>query len=212
MLDQQHGHVLDVADAADLALQDLDLIVVQAGRRLVEQQQLGAGGQRARQLDTLADRERQRPGQRVNGTRSMNSISSSARAVMRRSSSRPCGSRMALSKKLVPLRLWQPTLTLSSTDMRSNSATFWKVRPMPMCGMSWRGRFEDRLALEQHVAAVRRVEAAQAVEEGRLAGAVGADQAGDLAGKDIEGYAIERHDAAEANRDVADAQQAAQRG
>jgi hypothetical protein len=27
---------------------------------------------------------------------------------------------MALSKKLVLLRLWQPTLTLSSTDMRSN--------------------------------------------------------------------------------------------
>jgi hypothetical protein len=28
-----------------------------------------------------------------------------------------------LSKKLVELRLWQPTLILSSTDMRSNSAT-----------------------------------------------------------------------------------------
>mgnify|MGYP003473224285 CR=1 FL=1 len=41
----------------------------------------------------------------------------------------------------VLLTLWQPTLTLSSTDMRSNSATFWKVRPMPMRGMSWRGRF-----------------------------------------------------------------------
>ncbi len=41
--------------------------------------------------------------------------------------------------KPVEVWLWQPTLTLSSTDMRSNSATFWNVRPMPSCGMAWRG-------------------------------------------------------------------------
>ena len=105
------------------------------------------------------------------------------------------------------LRLWQPTLTLSSTDMRSNSATFWKVRPMPICGMAWRGRSRIDAALEQDVAAVGRVEAAEAIEERGLAGAVGADQAGDLAGKDVEGDAVERDDAAEADRDVAHAEQ-----
>ncbi len=61
MLDQQNGDVLGIADALDLALQDLDLVVVQAGRRLVEQQQLGARRQRAGKFDPLADRERQRP-------------------------------------------------------------------------------------------------------------------------------------------------------
>ncbi len=60
------------------------------------------------------------------------------------------------------------------------------------------GPVEDGLALEQHIAAVGRVEPAQAIEEGRLAGAVRADQAGDLAGEDIEGHAVEGNDAAEA--------------
>ena len=62
VLDQQHGHVLDIAHAPDLAAQHVDLVVIEAGRRLVEQQQLGAAGKRARQLDALADRERQAAG------------------------------------------------------------------------------------------------------------------------------------------------------
>ena len=70
----------------------------------------------------------------------MKAISSSARSAMCASSGATLGRRSALAMKLVELRLWQPTLTLSSTDMRSNSATFWKVRPMPICGMPWRGR------------------------------------------------------------------------
>ncbi len=56
------------------------------------------------------------------------------------SSSLTFGTRSAFSKKLVELTLWQPTLTLSRTDILSNSATFWNVRPMPIWGMAWRGR------------------------------------------------------------------------
>ena len=41
--------------------------------------------------------------------------------------------------KPVDVRLWQPTLTLSNTDMVSNNATFWNVRPMPSLAMAWRG-------------------------------------------------------------------------
>jgi hypothetical protein len=66
---------------------------------------------------------------------------------------------------------------------------------------------QDRLAFEQDVTAVWRVEPAEAVEERRLAGAVGTDQAGDLAGKNVERHAIESHDAAEADRDIAHAEQ-----
>ena len=58
---------------------------------------------------------------------------------MRRSSGSDFGSRRALVMKPAEVWLWQPTLMLSSTDMRSNSATFWKVRPMPSRGMAWRG-------------------------------------------------------------------------
>ena len=108
--------------------------------------------------------------------------------------------------KPVDVRLWQPTLTLSSTDMWSNSATFWNVRPMPSLAMAWRGCDEDRAALEQDVAAVGHVQTRQAVEERGLARAVGADQAGDLARRNIERHAVERDDAAEAHRNVAHAQ------
>ena len=66
----------------------------------------------------------------------MKAMSSLARSVMLRSSPSDCGSRKALVRKPVEVRLWQPTLTLSSTLMRSNSATFWKVRPMPSWGMA----------------------------------------------------------------------------
>ena len=59
MLDQQHGHPLHVAHAADLTLQRMNLFVVEAGGWLIQQQQLGFGGQRAGKFDAFADRERQ---------------------------------------------------------------------------------------------------------------------------------------------------------
>src|SRR5262249_49355900 len=66
-----------------------------------------------------------------------------------------------------------------------------------------RRQAEDAPALEQNVALARRIEAAEAVEERGLAGAVRADQAEELATTDRERHAIERHDAAEAHADVA---------
>ena len=68
--------------------------------------------------------------------------------------------------------------------------------------MRWRGMREQRLAVEGDRAAIAFVEPRQAVEERRLAGAVGADQAGDLPRLDAERDAVERDDAAEADRDV----------
>ena len=65
---------------------------------------------------------------------------------------------------------------------------------------------EDRFPLEQHVTAVRGVEPTQAVEERRLPGTIGADQAGDLAWKDVETDAIESDDSPEADGNVTNAQ------
>jgi hypothetical protein len=45
MLDQQHGHLLEIAHAADLLAQNVHLFVIEPGSRLVEQQQLGVAGQ-----------------------------------------------------------------------------------------------------------------------------------------------------------------------
>ena len=53
VLDQQHGDVALVADAADQLAEHVDLLVVEAAGRLVEQQQLRLGRERARELDAL---------------------------------------------------------------------------------------------------------------------------------------------------------------
>src|SRR5439155_17720008 len=66
----------------------------------------------------------------------------------------------------------------------------------------------DRLFLPADVARVRTSESADAVEEGRLAGAVGPDDAEYLAGFDRKGHAGQGLDAAEALADVTDRQQA----
>ena len=62
----------------------------------------------------------------------------------------------------------------------------------------------ERLAHERDPAGGRLVDAGHHVEAGRLAGTVGADQAEDLAGVDVERDAVERRDTAEAERDVVD--------
>jgi len=66
---------------------------------------------------------------------------------------------------------------------------------------------QDARALHQDVAGRRLVEPRQAVEERRLAGAVGADQSEDLALVHVEGHTVERNDAAEHDADVANREQ-----
>ena len=59
MFDQQHGHLALVADPADQVAEHVDFLVVEAAGRLVEQQDLRIGRQRARQLDAFLGAERQ---------------------------------------------------------------------------------------------------------------------------------------------------------
>jgi hypothetical protein len=94
---------------------------------------------------------------------------------------------------------------------------FWKVRTTLR-------RARDLVAgqlFEPHDAALRVVEAdaadrrlvetGQAVEEGRLAGAVRSDDAGDLARGDVERQVVDRQQAAEAHRQALDAEQGRRR-
>src|SRR5690348_12873649 len=57
MLDQQHRDIALVADAADQPAELLDLVMVEAPGGLVQQQEFGIGGKRARQLDPLLNAE-----------------------------------------------------------------------------------------------------------------------------------------------------------
>src|SRR5262249_36064455 len=58
-------------------------------------------------------------------------------------------------------------------------------------------RLDQRGALEKNGPTLEAVKPAEAVEECRLARSVRADQAADLAGRDVERYAVERDDPAE---------------
>ncbi len=64
----------------------------------------------------------------------------------------------------------------------------------------------ERLTIEHDRAALEVVQPGQAVEQRRLSGAVGADQADDLARVHVEGNAVEGDDTAEAHADVQDGQ------
>ncbi|MHC2783736.1 hypothetical protein ACVMBZ_002950 [Bradyrhizobium liaoningense] len=66
---------------------------------------------------------------------------------------------------------------------------------------------QDADAVHQDVAGRRLIQPRKAIEERGLAGAVGADQAEDLALVHVEGHAVERDDAAEHDADVANREQ-----
>ena len=72
----------------------------------------------------------------------------------------------------------------------------------PELGDAVGGHLEELLVLEVDPAAGRLVDPRHDVEERRLAGAVGPDQAADLAPLDGEGELVEGHDAAEADAHV----------
>ncbi|MNR08512.1 hypothetical protein D3C85_1246740 [compost metagenome] len=66
------------------------------------------------------------------------------------------------------------------------------------------GRYAvDALATEQHLAGSRGVDARELVEQGALAGAVGADQGEDLAGAHLQVHVVVGHQATEALGHVA---------
>jgi hypothetical protein len=66
---------------------------------------------------------------------------------------------------------------------------------------------QDRAAFKQDVAAFRYIESRKTIEERGLAGPIGADDADDLAGRNIETDTVEGNDAAESHRNVPHTQQ-----
>jgi hypothetical protein len=89
---------------------------------------------------------------------------------------------------------------VSSTLIVLNRLMFWNVRAMPG-GRCRRWRAQS-VAVQLDLAGVRCVEPRDDVEDCRLARAVRPDQACDDAAVDLEGDPVQRHDAAEPQRDV----------
>ena len=134
--------------------------------------------------------------------RPTNSRSSMARSRVAASSrlNRAAQDRRSRGPSLV--RVWRPTRTFSSTVMLAKSRMFWKVRATPAAVTLVRLRRQRRAAVAD-LARGRDVEAGEAVEERGLAGAVGADQADDLAVVDGEVDVADGGETAEAHGDAA---------
>ena len=100
-----------------------------------------------------------------------------------------------------------PTSTFSSTLILPKMRRFWKVRAIP----SARARAGDRLVIvsppKPDAPGGDALQPADDVEQRRLAGAVRADERGDLALADLHGDVVHGLEAAELDGDALDAQQ-----
>ena len=150
VLDQEHRHVPLVADAVDERDEVVGLLRVHAGRRLVEQQQLRAQGQRAGHLEPALVAVREVLRELVGSRRRTPQNSISSRAVSRAScSSRrwPGVPRMVCQRP--PLRCGCiATITFSAAVMVPNRRMFWNVRAMPSAAIWCGARPATGLAVE----------------------------------------------------------------
>ena len=180
-----------------------DLLVVEPAGRLVEQQQFRAGGEGPRQLDPLSRAERQAFGRLVRHL-----------AQIERVEQRPGG---PFQRPLLPAHPGKAQRVAHKIAAAGGVAADPHIVEHRLAreqrevlegagdadlGDPVRRAVEQRAALEQDLASVGRVEAAEAIEQCRLAGAVGADQAEDLALLQLERDAVERDDAAEPQRHI----------
>ncbi len=181
--------------------QRVDLLVVEAARRLVEQQQLRLG-RRARAPARPASACRTAgPCTGTCGDVAAARATRSGRRLARpsaASSRATSGRRSAFCKKPLRVRQWPPTRTFCAHRHGAEQAEILEGAADAERGDAVARRLEQRAPLEADRAAVEAIEPGQAVEQRRLAGAVGPDQAEDLAGRDVERDAVERDDAAEA--------------
>jgi hypothetical protein len=94
----------------------------------------------------------------------------------------------------------QATRTLSKTESEPKSRMFWKVRAMPQLDDLVDAQAGERAAVEPDGAGGGLVDAGHEVEDGGLAGAVGADEAAEFALADGEVHGVHRGEAAELDR------------
>ena len=204
--------VLDDAHRASLLAHGLDQVEdrvdpsgVDAGRRLVEQEHLGLGGQHARQRDELGlpVRQARRPARRR--TRPCRRIPTSPSRPFAVCSSTPTTRRWANASvaKFSPAWCCTAIITFCRHDSRLNSRTSWYERTKPLRATWCRVEPDQLLAVQLHRAGVGRDGAGQQVEHGRLPGAVRADEGGDRAAAQLDVQVVGGDDAAEALADTA---------
>jgi hypothetical protein len=145
VLDQHDGGAELVVDVEHEAAHVLLFLQVHAGHRLVQQQELRLGGERARELDALLQAVGQAPDRRLADVLDLEEVDDFLAARRCSSSSRFAGpNQTACCRKLQRIFRLRPVITLSSTVMPLNSAMFWKVRAMPSAA-AWCGSMSEKV-------------------------------------------------------------------
>ena len=109
-------------------------------------------------------------------------------------------------RKLEPERACTASATFSSAVKRGSTCVIWNERASPRCARAGIGQMRDVAAVEDDAAGVGGERAGDLVDEGGLAGAVGADDGVGLAGEDVEVDAVGDLERAERLAEVLQAQ------
>ena len=155
----------------------------------------GSVAERARQLDHLAHAVGQPGDERCRGSAARSSRSITCSTASRCATSARAHARQEQQiarRRLVRAMRWRPISRFCSTVACSNSSMFWKVRAMPQ-------RRRRRAAPRGERAGPRTrsrpqvgvIDAADQVEDRRLAGAVRADEGEDLAALHVEADVVD---------------------
>ena len=186
VLDEQDRERPLVAQPHDEVAELLDLLVVEPAGRLVEQQERGLRHQRARDLDALLGSVRQRRGRHAGPARQPDDVERLERVPL----PDPPTERVPADEDV-----------LEDGHRTEQVDVLERPGDAPPHDLVRRGA-QQRRAVELDLAGIRRVEPRDDVEHRRLARAVRADQARHDAPVDVEGDAVQSHDAAEPQRDV----------
>ena len=196
VLDEEHGQLQVVAQAADEAAKLFDLLVIQAACRLVQKEQAGLRRERASELDTLQRSERQAGGGSMRIVVEVDERESLLGAL--------AGGPRQLEPSTACARADQDVLDhrhrRKQLDVLEGARDAAPDDPVG-------GRAKERLAVEEHVARIRLVEPSDDVEGRRLPCAVRADQSDDAPLVDVQRDVLERDDPGEAKPDVSQREQ-----
>ena len=121
-----------VAQLADARVELLDLLGVHAGRRLVEQQQRGLGGERAGKFEPPLLAEGEVGGEFVALVREVEEFERAVDLRARAAASRRASARTKFSLLALLGRNSAPPTGSARRSSCPNRRMFWKVRAMPM--------------------------------------------------------------------------------
>jgi hypothetical protein len=208
VLDEDHGQPQLPARVEDVARHVLRLLEVHARHRLVEQQQLGLHRQCPAQLDALLDAEGQQPHGLAPVPGQLQEVHDllHRRAVPDLLPSGPsepqCPGREAAAHQVVPAE----QEVVDERQLREQAQVL--ERPAdPQLRHPNRPLAHQFVPVEPDRAGARPIDRGEAVEDRRLAGAVGADDGEELVPSDLERHVRQGGDPPEVERQVRHPQQ-----